>query len=145
MVLATPGCCGIIRGMARRLRVEYPGAIYHYWIAQDSAAGRRVLAQALEARGQAEAGADYRLIRRGWCLGAETFRKGLKRRRWQESDMTKRAKGGSRQGADRGAVAGGDDGDGEVDRGAVGDGHGELREQPVVSVAQGNAGVKALE
>ena len=97
-----------------------------YRIPQDSAAGRRVLAQALEARRQAEAGADYKLIRRGWFLGEETFRKELlaqmtkrigaehygaerletvatkaerivreelKRRRWQEADLAKRAKG----------------------------------------------------
>jgi putative transposase len=97
-----------------------------YRIPQDSAAGRRVLAQALEARRQAEADVDYRLIRRGWCLGEESFRKELlaqmtermgsehygserletaeakaerilreelKRRRWQEADLTKRAKG----------------------------------------------------
>ena len=48
-----------------------------YKIPQDSAAGRRVLAQALEARRQAEAGADYKLIRRGWCLGEESFRNAL--------------------------------------------------------------------
>ncbi|MEK7685505.1 MAG: transposase [Verrucomicrobiota bacterium] len=97
-----------------------------YRIAQDSAAGRRVLEQALEARRQSEAGADYQAIRRGWCLGEETFRKELlaqmterrgaehygaerlemdvakaerilreelKRRRWQEADLAKRAKG----------------------------------------------------
>jgi REP element-mobilizing transposase RayT len=97
-----------------------------YRIPQDSAAGRRVLAQALETRRQAEAGADYKLIRRGWCLGDETFRQELlvqmserigaehygaerletveakaerivreelKRRRWQETDLAKRAKG----------------------------------------------------
>jgi REP element-mobilizing transposase RayT len=97
-----------------------------YRIPQDSAAGRRVLAHALEARRQAEAGTDYKLIRRGWCLGEETFRKELlaqmserigaehygaerletveakaerivreelKRRRWQETDLAKRAKG----------------------------------------------------
>ena len=85
-----------------------------------------MLAQALEARRQAEAGADYKLIRRGWCLGEEAFRKELlaqmterigaehygverlemseakaerivreelKRRRWQEADLSKRAKG----------------------------------------------------
>jgi hypothetical protein len=86
-----------------------------YRIAQDSAVGR-----------QAEAGADYKAIRRGWCLGEETFRKELlaqmterrgaehygaerletdvakaerilreelKRRRWEEADLAKRAKG----------------------------------------------------
>ena len=83
-------------------------------------------AQALTARRQAEAGADYELIRRGWCLGKETFRKELlaqmterigaehygaerletaeakaerilgeelKRWRWQEAGLAKRAKG----------------------------------------------------
>ena len=97
-----------------------------YRIPQDSTAGRRVLAQALETRRKAEAGADYKLIRRGWCLGGETFRQELlaqmlerigaehygaerletveakaerivreelKRRRWQETDLAKRAKG----------------------------------------------------
>ena len=97
-----------------------------YRIAQDSAAGRRVLEQALDARRQSEAGADYQAIRRRWCLGEETFRKELlaqmterrgaehygaerlemdvakaerilreelKRRRWQEADLAKRAKG----------------------------------------------------
>jgi REP element-mobilizing transposase RayT len=97
-----------------------------YRIPQDSAAGRRVLEQALEERRQSEAGADYKAIRRGWCLGDETFRKELlaqmtermgaehygaersetdvekaerilreelKSRRWQEADLTKRAKG----------------------------------------------------
>jgi hypothetical protein len=48
-----------------------------YRIPQDSAAGRRQLESALEARRAGEAGADYRLLRRGWCLGGETFRKEL--------------------------------------------------------------------
>ena len=48
-----------------------------YRIAQDSAAGRRVLEQTLETRRQSEARADYKAIRRGWCLGEETFRKEL--------------------------------------------------------------------
>ena len=45
-----------------------------YRISQDSAAGRQVLAQALEARRAAEVDADYKPIRRGWCLGEESFR-----------------------------------------------------------------------
>jgi len=106
------------------LRVER--LLGEYRIAQDSAAGRRVLAQALEERRLSEAGADYQAIRRGWCLGDETFRKELlaqmserrgaehygaerletdvaraerilgeelKRRRWAEADLAKRAKG----------------------------------------------------
>jgi REP element-mobilizing transposase RayT len=49
-----------------------------YRIPQDSAAGRRVLEQALEERRQSEVSEDYnKVIRRGWCLGEETFRKEL--------------------------------------------------------------------
>ena len=45
-----------------------------YRIAKDSAAGRRQLEQALEARRGAESGDVFQGIRRGWCLGEETFR-----------------------------------------------------------------------
>jgi REP element-mobilizing transposase RayT len=48
-----------------------------YRIPQDSAAGRRVLEQAVEERRAAEANEDYKAIRRGWCLGEATFRKEL--------------------------------------------------------------------
>jgi REP element-mobilizing transposase RayT len=48
-----------------------------YQIPVDSVAGRRHLAAALELRRAAEAGADYRALRRGWCLGGEAFRKEL--------------------------------------------------------------------
>ena len=48
-----------------------------YRIPRDSAAGRRQLEAALEERRTGEAGADYRKLRRGWCLGAESFRKEL--------------------------------------------------------------------
>jgi len=48
-----------------------------YRIPQDSAAGRRVLEQALEERRQAEASEDYKAIRRGWCFGEKVFRKEL--------------------------------------------------------------------
>jgi len=97
-----------------------------YRIPQDSAAGRRVLEQAVEEQRAAEAGTEYKAIRRGWCLGTKSFRKELlaqmterigaehygeerlatdvekaervireelKARRWQESDLAKRAKG----------------------------------------------------
>jgi hypothetical protein len=47
------------------------------------------------------------------------------------------------QGANRWPVAGGDGDDGQVDRRAIGDGHGGLCEPPVVSLAQGNAGAKS--
>ena len=46
-------------------------------IPQDSAAGRRGLEQALEQRRVAERGADYKKVRRGWCFGADSFRKEL--------------------------------------------------------------------
>ena len=48
-----------------------------YGIPQDRAAGRRHLESQMEARRAAEAGTDYRHLRRGWCLGGETFRKEL--------------------------------------------------------------------
>ena len=48
-----------------------------YRIPKDSAAGRQPLEAALEARRTAEAGADYKPLRRGWCLGSEAFREEL--------------------------------------------------------------------
>ena len=48
-----------------------------YRIPQDSAAGRRQLEEALEQRRAEETGADYKRVRRGWCLGDKTFRKEL--------------------------------------------------------------------
>jgi hypothetical protein len=48
-----------------------------YRISKDSAAGRRELENALEERRAVEGGADYRKLRRGWCWGAEAFRKEL--------------------------------------------------------------------
>lgn len=43
----------------------------------DSTAGRRQLEAVMEARRAAETGADYKRVRRGWCLGKESFRKEL--------------------------------------------------------------------
>jgi hypothetical protein len=95
-------------------------------IAKDSAAGRRVLEEAVEARRATESETDCEAIRRGWCLGSETFRQELlaqaterlgpehygaerfevaearaerivaeelKRRKWRETDLARRAKG----------------------------------------------------
>ena len=92
----------------------------------DSAAGRRQLEAVLEERRAEEADADYKRVRRGWCLGDEAFKKELlgqmkeqlgaehygaerqetaeaqaegivteelKRRRWREEDLGRRAKG----------------------------------------------------
>jgi putative transposase len=46
-------------------------------IPKDSPAGRRWLEQALEARRQEAEGPMFQPIRRGWCLGPETFRQEL--------------------------------------------------------------------
>jgi hypothetical protein len=46
-------------------------------IPKDSPAGRQRLEQALEARRGAEEGGEFKAIRRGWCLGEETFRQEL--------------------------------------------------------------------
>src|SRR5207247_581989 len=46
-------------------------------IPKDSPAGRQRLEQALEERRRAQGGGEFRAIRRGWCLGEETFRQEL--------------------------------------------------------------------
>lgn len=46
-------------------------------IPKDSPAGRQRLEQSLEQRRGAEEGEEFKPIRRGWCLGEETFRKEL--------------------------------------------------------------------
>jgi len=46
-------------------------------IPKDSAAGREEFARQMEGRRAQEQGADYRAIRRGWCLGREEFGKEL--------------------------------------------------------------------
>lgn len=48
-----------------------------YRIPQDSAAGRRALERALEERRAAAEATEYKQVRRGWCFGAEGFRKEL--------------------------------------------------------------------
>src|SRR5688572_4948573 len=48
-----------------------------YRIPKDRAAGRRQLELVLEQQRAAETGVDYRQVRRGWCLGAKSFRKEL--------------------------------------------------------------------
>ena len=44
---------------------------------EDRPAGRRRLERALEERRGAEEGEEFKPIRRGWCLGEETFREEL--------------------------------------------------------------------
>jgi putative transposase len=46
-------------------------------IPKDSAAGREELENHLERRWAQEEGDEFKLVRRGWCLGGETFRKEL--------------------------------------------------------------------
>jgi REP element-mobilizing transposase RayT len=46
-------------------------------IPQDSEAGREQLRQRLESRRTQEEGAEFKAIRRGWCLGDEAFRREL--------------------------------------------------------------------
>lgn len=46
-------------------------------IPKDSAAGRRRLEQLIEERRNNEEDSEYRLIRRGWCLGSDDFRREL--------------------------------------------------------------------
>jgi len=57
------------------LRVER--LLGEYRIRQDSAASRRRLEEALEARRSAEEGGEYKLIRRGWFLGNERLKEEL--------------------------------------------------------------------
>ena len=46
-------------------------------IPRDSAAGRRQFEQRMEERRAQETGGDWRAVRRGWCLGDDTFRQEL--------------------------------------------------------------------
>ena len=46
-------------------------------IPKDSPSGRQRLEQVLEARRAAAEGVEFKPIRRGWCLGEETFRQEL--------------------------------------------------------------------
>lgn len=48
-----------------------------YRIPKDSPAGRKYLEAMLELRRADEAGMDYKPLRRGWCLGPDTFRQEL--------------------------------------------------------------------
>jgi hypothetical protein len=57
------------------LRVER--LLGEWGIPKDSPAGPQRLEQALEARRGAEEDEEFKAIRRGWCLGEETFRREL--------------------------------------------------------------------
>jgi hypothetical protein len=146
-------------------------------IAKDSAAGRRQLERALEARRGAEAGEELKRIRRGWCLGEETFRQELlalmggrmgmehygeeraetaaanaerviaeelRRRRWKAAELRARPKGDAGKVA-LAAPAGGDDDDGGVDCGTLGDGNPGLSEPSAVSPEKVRRGVAIIK
>ncbi|MGE3310721.1 MAG: transposase [Limisphaerales bacterium] len=57
------------------LRVER--LLGEYRIPKDSPAGRRYLEEAVEGRRGQELSGEFKSIRRGWCLGEETFRREL--------------------------------------------------------------------
>ncbi len=57
------------------LRVDRLLGGYH--IPQESTTGREHLEQCLEGRRAAEDATDYKSLRRGWCLGGESFRQEL--------------------------------------------------------------------
>ncbi len=61
----------------RRAWLRVDRLLGEYRIPKDSAAGRRVLEQAVEERRAAESGSDYKAIRRGWCFGEKPFRQEL--------------------------------------------------------------------
>ncbi len=67
-------------------------------IPKDSPAGRQRLEQALEERRGADVGEEFKAIRRGWCLGGETFRQELL------AQMNERL-GGEHYGPERAATA----------------------------------------
>ncbi len=76
--------------MARKLRVQFPGAIYHvmnrlrvdrlleeWGIPMDTAAGRERFAMRVEVRRAAETQEDFEPPPHGWCAGSEAFRQEL--------------------------------------------------------------------
>jgi hypothetical protein len=60
------------------LRVER--LLGEWGVPKDSPAGRQRLERAMEERRGAEEGEEFKPIRRGWCLGEETFRQELRAR-----------------------------------------------------------------
>ncbi|HEX7506702.1 MAG TPA: hypothetical protein VF550_08005, partial [Polyangia bacterium] len=69
--------------MARKLRIQYPGAIYHVMNRGDhqelifSDEDDRSLFEfsaLMEARRQAEQEQEFKPLPRGWCVGSEAFR-----------------------------------------------------------------------
>ena len=67
--------------MSRKLRIEYPGAMYHGMNRGDQREGQRSWPQAVwlteGASGAEESAANYEEIRRDWMLGSEAFRQEL--------------------------------------------------------------------
>jgi len=69
----------------------------------------------------------------------------LKLGRWQEADLKTRSKWGFSESGFSGALAGGDDDDGGVDRRASGDGHARLSEPSLVSPEGAGRGVNNIK
>ena len=69
----------------------------------------------------------------------------LERGRWQEADLKTRPEGGFSEGGFGGALAGGDDDDGGVDRRTCGDGHARLSEPSLVSPEETGRGVNNIK
>jgi len=69
------GLQGVDRGWQRQRLLE--DGVRLYRIPQDRAAGRRALERLLEERRVGEDGTEYKRVRRGWCLGTDSFRKEL--------------------------------------------------------------------
>ena len=99
---------------------------------------------------------EFKPIRRGWCLGeelAETaealaeliIAEELKLGRWQEADLKTRPKWGFSEVGFSGALAGGNDDDGGVDRRTSGDGHARLSEPSLVSLEEAGRGVTNIK
>jgi len=71
-------CCEYLKAPSQRpawLRVDR--VFGEMGIPRDSAAGRRQFESRMEERRQAEAGPEWKVIRRGWCFGGAAFRKEL--------------------------------------------------------------------
>jgi REP element-mobilizing transposase RayT len=65
----------VVAGLPAGRHVDW--LLGEWGIPKDSPAGRQRLKQALEERRGAEEGEEFKPIRRGWCLGEETFRQEL--------------------------------------------------------------------
>ena len=79
------------------------------------------------------------------ALAEQIIAEELKLGRWQEADLKTRPKGGFSEGGFGGALAGGDDDDGGVDRRTSGDGYAGLSEPFLVSPEKAGRGVTNIK